>query len=410
MVKYILIYALILIGVSPAFGGTPTITNIRDVTFTISWTTPVSEKGWVEYGTSSSLGMSAYDERGQATVDDTHYVPINELSGTTTYYYQVVSGGVKSRLATITTAGAINPSQTGKIAYGRVYFQGTTIPAKGAIVYANIKTNSETTSDTQSIIVVKEDGTWSIPLDNFRSLDGYSQFQHSLGDTMVVKVIAAGDGIAEATATIATTTDMGTITLTGDTIAPPDISAVNPTPKDGRILLSWNMPDISSGALGVLILRGQQGYPATPTTGVSYGVGSSTSDGTVVYVSTSTDTTTWTDETLTNDTTYYYRMFIHDGAYNYSQGISCRATPEITLDNVRVYPNPLIGDGGVYFDKLLANTSIYIYNMAGELVLEADAPYGTYSWLPKDIASGIYLYLLKSDNGDIQTGKIGIVR
>ncbi|MFH1860748.1 MAG: T9SS type A sorting domain-containing protein [bacterium] len=410
--KHILICVLILAGISPAFGGTPTITNLTDQSFTVSWTTAASEKGWVEYGTTVALGMSAYDNRGAGTVDDTHYVTIKGLSGTITYYYQVVSGDEKSSIATITTVPAISLSQTGRMVIGRVYFQGTTIPAKGTIVYATLRTDSGTESDTQS--TVGKDEPWYIPLDNFRSLDGCSQFQCSSGDTMVVEVRAAGDGIAAATATIATTTtnsivDMGTITLAGDTSAPPDTSILQPTPKNGCISLSWNMPAISSGVSGILILRSQQGYPqAILTAGSTYTVGSTAGNSEVVCVA--ANTTTWTDETLTNGTTYYYRIFTHDGVYNYSPGIGCYSTPVANLDSAAIYPNPLIGDGTIYFDKLQANTHLCIYNTAGELVLEADAPSGTYSWIPKDIASGIYLYLLKDGNGHVRTGKVGIVK
>ncbi|MBU0701566.1 hypothetical protein KKE26_09810 [bacterium] len=57
----------------------------------------------------------------------------------------------------------------------------------------HILINSRTASDTQS--TVGEDEPWHISLDNFRSLDGCSQFRYSSGDTIVAEVRAAHDTI-----------------------------------------------------------------------------------------------------------------------------------------------------------------------------------------------------------------------
>ncbi|MDI6781374.1 MAG: T9SS type A sorting domain-containing protein [bacterium] len=414
--KYILSCVLILslAGSTAAFGGTTTVTNVTDKTFTVSWTTAALEKGWIEYGTNAScLNMKAYDERGQETVDDTHYVPIASLSGTTTYYYQAISNGVRGSISTITTAPMLSP-QSGMIAFGKVYFQETAILAEGSIVYARLKTTSGTKYNTLSTIVGKN-SPWTISLADFRSIDGYSSFQYSLGDSLIIEIDAAGDGMAAGTITIDDITknpiDTGTLSLTGDNAAPPDISTPRVVPGNGRVQIGLTMPVQSAGITGMIILRSEVNYPqATLTARQTYTINATVTDSVVVCVS--TNTTTWTDEILTNGVTYYYRIFTYDGVHNYSQGISYRATPVKDLDNASVYPNPLIGDGVVCFNKLLANTHICIYNIAGELVLEADAPDGTYQWTPKDwgIASGIYLYLLKGDGGRVRTGKIGIVK
>ena len=410
--KYVVTCALILIlaGSNTASGGTPTVTNLTDQAFTVSWTTTALEKGWVEYGTNASMNMKAYDDRGQETVDDTHYVTIKGLEETTAYYCQIVSGGVIGSTFTTTTVAKISLPQTGGIVAGKVCFQETTILAEGAIVYATLKTTTGTESDTQSTIVGNE--PWSISLNRFRKLDGSSSFEYSSGDSLIVEIKAAGDGMATGTAKIATTTDtivdIGTLTLS-DTVAPPDNYIPYVVPGNTYVQIGLTMPVQDSGVAGMIILRKEGGYPqAALTAGQTYTVNATVTDSTVVCVS--TDTTTWTDKSLINGTTYYYRIFFYDGVHNYSSGIVCQATPVVNLDNAVVYPNPLTGDGTVYFGRLKANTHICIYNIAGELVFEADAPDGTCSWSPKDIASGVYLYLLKDDNGHIKTGKIGIVK
>ncbi|MBI4778468.1 T9SS type A sorting domain-containing protein [Candidatus Desantisbacteria bacterium] len=403
------VLVLILVSISHAFGGTPTVTNLTDRAFTISWTTTVPEKGWVEYGTTVNLGSIAYDQRGQETVDDTHYVTITNLSSPI-YYYAVISGGQRIGEGSITMPVTNRQSQNEYVAGGNVYLQDTVTKAKGAIVYAMLRdvngTGTTGTSAVSSDLV--NDSGWFFSLANFLTSDLTQSFQCSQGDELILWVDAAGDGIASGTVTIISTTTSIPLTLV-DTVVPPAISAPCAVPGDGRARIELTMPVQSSGVVGVIILRREGGYPqVTLTTGATYTVDSIVGDSKVVCVS--TDTTTWTDGMLANNTTYYYRIFTYDGAHNYSQGISCRVTPQLNLDNTKVYPNPLLGDGVVHFDNLLANTHICIYNIAGELVLEADAPVGTYSWSPKNIASGIYLYLLKGDNGLIRTGKIGIVR
>ena len=412
--KYVTICVLILAGISPVSGGTPTVSNLTGQGVTISWTTAVPEKGWVEYGTTTSLDMITNDDRGSEIVDDTHYVTIENLSGTTTYYYRIASDAGKGTPSTFTTYDpmiSFPPSQDS--AYGEVYFQGTTINAKGAIIYAIIKdANGTGTTGTSAVLSnLSNNSGWSISFANFRTWDGQQPFQYSQGDELILWADAAGDGIASTTVTIGTSTNtiQTNLLLTDDTVAPPDTPILQPIPGNGCISLSWKMPDISSGVSGILILRSQQDYPqATLTAGASYTIGSSTLDNsTVIHVATDT---TWIDNTVTNGTTYYYRIFTYDGAYNYSPGVVFHATPVVNLDYAVVYPNPLVGNGKVYFNKLLTNTHICIYNVAGELVFEAESPDGTYLWSPKDLASGIYLYLLRNDTGEIQTGKIGIVK
>ena len=103
--------------VKALFASTPiniSQTNIRSDRFTISWVTDVEETCHVNYGTTSSLGKPAYDDRGNTTSSKTHHVTITDLSANKTYYYEIVSGGQTYRNNaqpyTINTGISLSPS------------------------------------------------------------------------------------------------------------------------------------------------------------------------------------------------------------------------------------------------------------------------------------------------------------
>ncbi len=89
------------------------------------------------------------------------------------------------------------------------------------------------------------------------------------------------------------------------------------------------------------------------------------------------------------------------------------------LRNVRVFPNPFRPSQGhttVTFDGFTNGAEVKIYNAAGRLVFEktTDASATSFVWnvqndSGKDVASGMYIYYLKSETNE-KTGKLGIVR
>ena len=98
-----------------------------------------------------------------------------------------------------------------------------------------------------------------------------------------------------------------------------------------------------------------------------------------------------------------------------------------SIDNIISYPNPWYPEKDTYakitFIPLNSQPKIYIYNIAGELVRTLhdgqeinSTPQGYMEalWNGKNnsgdnVASGIYLYLVKCNKGE-KTGKIGIMR
>jgi hypothetical protein len=108
-------------------------------------------------------------------------------------------------------------------------------------------------------------------------------------------------------------------------------------------------------------------------------------------------------------------------------------SPPTNLANVRVYPNPFVpgtnsssgrqwrlGDyeTGIIFDFLTAGSKVFIYSVTGQLVASSQslgAAESRFHWDARndddmDVASGIYIYVVKDNVGNVKTGKLGIVR
>jgi hypothetical protein len=111
-----------------------------------------------------------------------------------------------------------------------------------------------------------------------------------------------------------------------DLTPPPDVLTFTLDEDDQKLHLTWT-PPTSSDYEGVLIAR-RMTYPvnSNPVPRVDYGVGDPLPDGTstVVYIG---DATQWDDTAVINDTTYHYRAFSYDLAWNYSEGRQASGTP-----------------------------------------------------------------------------------
>lgn len=92
------------------------------------------------------------------------------------------------------------------------------------------------------------------------------------------------------------------------------------------------------------------------------------------------------------------------------------------LGNLVVYPNPYkpnsgLAHQGISFSGLTGQFKIEIYTLAGQKVreIEEDNSSGSYPWNGRNsdgenLSSGVYLYVVTSNNGEKKTGKIAIIR
>jgi len=88
------------------------------------------------------------------------------------------------------------------------------------------------------------------------------------------------------------------------------------------------------------------------------------------------------------------------------------------LKNATCYPvpcRPSRGQNEIHFTRLTENASIKIWNIAGELIRQIDNVNGQATWdLRNDygekVASGIYIFIIRSKGGQKKTGKLAIIR
>lgn len=195
-----------------AFGICPlTESNVKDTQFTISWTSKTPEGGYIHYGTTTALGLTAYDDRGQAVQSTTHHVTITGLQANTTYYYEVVSGpsilNNGGFYFAVTTGPTVTPPMNIVTTAGYVYRSDGFTPAWGAIVYVTLKDMDGAGSPGQSALescLTNSNGSWHLDLQNMRQTDLQNVFEFTADvDHIVVNVDggAKGQGQLETTAT-----------------------------------------------------------------------------------------------------------------------------------------------------------------------------------------------------------------
>lgn len=105
------------------------------------------------------------------------------------------------------------------------------------------------------------------------------------------------------------------------------------------LAVSWTAPTSGVDGGGYLVVRGTSDPTTAPNTNGIYAVGNTVGSGqTVVYIGTNTS---FTNSSLTTGTTYYYRIYTFDKAFNYSaaaggtavSGRPCAPTPTVTSDS-----------------------------------------------------------------------------
>lgn len=151
------------------------ITNVVDSGFTVSFLTQGSVAGFINYGTEeNALRQTATDDRDTLTGSigeyTLHHITVRGLQPNTTYFYVLGTGGgtlfdnngVPFKIVTARKNGSPTAART---IYGSVTTESGA-PAEGAVVYVAVAGAGEMSS------LVKNSGSWAIPLSNARTADG----------------------------------------------------------------------------------------------------------------------------------------------------------------------------------------------------------------------------------------------
>jgi hypothetical protein len=118
----------------------------------------------------------------------------------------------------------------------------------------------------------------------------------------------------------------------------PEVERLTGVARDASVTLTWDNPTAHSG---VLVLRAEGAAPsAAPVQGRSYAVGETVGNARVVYTDSFSSASTFTDTTVTNGTTYYYRVYNAGDARWYSAGNRPTSTGLLATPRARVSGAP----------------------------------------------------------------------
>ena len=282
-------------------GGRGRVANVRDRGFTVLWTTEADTVGQVNYGPAATLGSTATDQRGPAFAGRTHYVEIGGLAPNTTYFFDVVSGGVVDNNAgqhyQIRTGPEISGSPPlGNSLVGDVRQPGGVAPAGGALVWLVVKdANNQGSLNTSQLLggLAGADGRFQIGLQpRTTDLAAYFVYQtegdlieasarHESGsldnmglNTAITQggttpnnaqlVLTATSSAAAATPT-AVNTPVGVATTPVPTVVPPPSPVAAPIAPTPNLSVPVQLPALKEMALDQYPAPGQPSAPIVMT-------------------------------------------------------------------------------------------------------------------------------------------------
>lgn len=163
----------------------------------ITWLTDSSVTGQVRYGTGTPDRV-AEDERGAGTTAVTHYVVLTGLVPATTYFFDLVSGGLVDDNGgmhyTFTTGPDLGLPPPDPGAYGRVLMPDGITPAD-ALLYLRLIDGDSSGSSGQSAEIASYAGTggyWVADLISARVEDLSGYFAYGNGDQIAINAVAGG--------------------------------------------------------------------------------------------------------------------------------------------------------------------------------------------------------------------------
>jgi len=224
------------------------ITNITDNSFTVSYNTDAQVIGSLNYGKDQNLGQTTLDDRDQQTGSlvnhKVHSITVRNLSSVTRYFFSITSGQDKFLnngvpFEAVTGVNVANFPSEQKPIVGKVVMPDGNTPSEG-IIYI--------TTDNSQVIssLLRNDGTYLIPLNSLRNQDLTSYLDFSTVNTL--KMLVFGDGLSSSVSlSLSQINPVPTITLSqnydfatgtepvASSSAQQNINGSFPSPKPGTI-------------------------------------------------------------------------------------------------------------------------------------------------------------------------------
>ncbi len=173
-----------------------TISDVRDVAFTVTWVTSSASNGTVTWGTTTIPAPSTAVADGVSSTT-THYVQITGLLASHTYYFYVSSGSDVDNNGgayyQVTAGPTITPPPAGHTIYGYVYQSDGSTAVPYAIVYMQIQDNNGSGSPDSSQLVsarANSSGGWIYSLSNVRTSNFQAYYDFTSEDNL--RIIGQG--------------------------------------------------------------------------------------------------------------------------------------------------------------------------------------------------------------------------
>ncbi|MBI5405761.1 peptidoglycan-binding protein [Candidatus Kaiserbacteria bacterium] len=308
----------------------------------VNWTTSELATATLEYGTTTSYGLSA---SAPTTALLSHATTLLNLTPNTTYYYCIRATDVAGNRAdscghsftTLATPIVVDPAAN--ILSVSSFSVGSTSASvsfttdentNGSVRYGlttAYETNvlSDTTLATSHTITLSSLLSGTTYHFRIKAVDSAANITYSDDHTFTTSGTApTSTATAEPTSSTAGGASGGS--ASGSTISAPTPALIAAAAADSQIIFIWRNP-LTSNFAGTTIVRKEGGYP------------SSLADGEVIY---SGNSRTFTDTNLANGTTYYYSLYSKNAAGQYSNALQVSEAPKAGVHQVQLNENPVL--------------------------------------------------------------------
>lgn len=188
------------------------ITNLTENSFSVSWITENEVIGSVGYGTDSSLGITALEDRVGTAKSRVHHVTLKPLQPATTYYFKITSGkgqyGTGTGAYVVTTPALIGTPPPPQTVYGSLLNQDGSAFTDRGVVYVSIPGGGEA-----STVINPANGNWSVSISTIRTKDESSYVNLTNNTSLTLLVQAGGGETSQATVKLVQTQPVPTMTL-----------------------------------------------------------------------------------------------------------------------------------------------------------------------------------------------------
>lgn len=192
------------------------ITNTSDSKFTVSWVTPQSAPGYIEYGTvGDKITQIARDDRDTESTSGsylTHHVTVSGLQPETQYAFRIVSGDNKNRFDnngspySVATGPSIPQTPTARSFYGDIAGSaGQTVT--GVIVYLTLPGAAPAST------LVTSSSNYSFALSTIRTSDLSKYIEYDTQATVANLTLESGSLSSTVTVTTGNSAPVPKITL-----------------------------------------------------------------------------------------------------------------------------------------------------------------------------------------------------